>query len=233
MFLSYFDKVKYLSGGVATGFRHVEATKEVPHLYKIKGTEKGMSMAQVSLSKSSLNQGDCFILFANKSLVWIWQGASSNPDEKARAVSAGEEMCTEGTVAIIEASEPEGDNAEFWAYLGDGAIQPAESGDEEVDGFTPILYLIKDYGKGSITPEKIAEAEPIKKRWGPPVSKIAKSLLDDGDVFLLDSGWEVFLWMGKNCDKSEKLAGMSIAEKYMVSSREMNRNTTVENFRLF
>merc|ERR1712226_1263305 len=62
MFQSYFDSIKVLDGGVDTGFRHVEATKEKPHLYKIKGTEKGMSMTQISVSKSSLNQGDSHIV---------------------------------------------------------------------------------------------------------------------------------------------------------------------------
>eukprot|EP00523_Entomoneis_sp_CCMP467_P022637 CAMPEP_0168858320 /NCGR_PEP_ID=MMETSP0727-20121128/16226_1 /TAXON_ID=265536 /ORGANISM="Amphiprora sp., Strain CCMP467" /LENGTH=421 /DNA_ID=CAMNT_0008913059 /DNA_START=38 /DNA_END=1304 /DNA_ORIENTATION=- len=219
MFQSYFGSIKVLDGGVDTGFRHVEASKDKPHLYKIKGTERGMSLTQISLSKSSLNQGDSFILFANPATVWVWHGASSNPDEKAKANREGEEMCTEGTVVAIEASEPEADNAEFWAYLGDGEIQAAEDGDKEVKNFVPILFLIKDYGKGTeIKPEKIAEAQPIKMRWGPPTSKLQKSFLDDSDVFLLDAGWEVYLWMGKSCDKSEKLAGMAIAESYMKSN---------------
>ena len=220
MFVSYFGRLSYLKGGFATGFRHVEPSKDEPHLYKIKGTKKGMSMAQVPVSKSSLNQGDSFILFANKSLVWIWHGESSNPDEKARANSAAEEMCTQGTAVIIESSDAEGENAEFWAYLGDGTIQPAEGGDEEIKDFVPVLFRIKDKGTGgSINAEKVAEAQPIKRRFGPPTSKIARSLLDDDDVFLLDAGWEIFLWMGKACDKSEKLAGMSIAENYMVRLR--------------
>merc|ERR1712150_119228 len=135
--------------------------------------------------------GDSFILFASKCCVFVWHGETSNPDEKAKANRAAEEMCVDGTVNVIESSEPEGDNAEFWAYLGDGTIAPAEGGDEEIKDYVPVLYLIKDYGTGEkINLEKIAMAEPIKRRFGPPVSKISKSLLDDGDVFLLDSGWK-------------------------------------------
>merc|ERR1712226_1089447 len=144
MFQSYFDSIKVLDGGVDTGFRHIEATKEKPHLYKIKGTEKGMSMTQISVSKSSLNQGDSFILFASKCCVFVLHGETSNPDEKAKANRAAEEMCVDGTVNVIESSEPEGDNAEFWAYLGDGTIAPAEGGDEEIKDYVPVLYLIKD-----------------------------------------------------------------------------------------
>lgn len=205
LFLSYFGNIKYLDGGVDTGFNHVEASKEEPHLYRVKGTGKAMSMTQVPLSKSSLNQGDAFILFANKSMVWIWHGQSSNLEEKAQSIAAAEEMCTEGTVSVIESYESEGDNPEFWAYLGDGSIQPALDGDDEVDDFTPVLYRIKNKGSDEdINAEKIAEAEPIKKRWGSPTSRIARSLLNDDDVFLLDAGFQVFLWMGKVCDKRDR-----------------------------
>jgi gelsolin len=161
-----------------------------------------------------LNQGDTFILYANPSLVWIWHGESSNPDEKAKANEAGEQMCTEGTVKIIEASDPEEDNPEFWAYLGDGEIQPAEDGDKDVKAFVPILYRIA--GDGTTT--KVAEGEPVKIRWGHPVVKLDRSVLDDSDVFLLDAGFEVFLWMGKVSDKEEKLAGMEMGDKYMKST---------------
>ena len=54
-------------------------------------------------------------------------------------------------------------------------------------------------------------------RFGTTVSKLDKSLLDESDVFLLDAGWEVFLWIGKDSDKSEKLTGMAKADSYMVS----------------
>eukprot|EP00527_Entomoneis_sp_CCMP2396_P007735 CAMPEP_0198141434 /NCGR_PEP_ID=MMETSP1443-20131203/4435_1 /TAXON_ID=186043 /ORGANISM="Entomoneis sp., Strain CCMP2396" /LENGTH=369 /DNA_ID=CAMNT_0043804183 /DNA_START=45 /DNA_END=1154 /DNA_ORIENTATION=+ len=211
LFLSYFGNMTYLDGGADTGFRHVEPSKDEPHLYKIKGTEKGMSMSQVPLSKSSLNQGDCFILFANSSMVWVWFGESANPDEKSKANSAGEDMCTEGTVVLVES---EGDSAEFWAYLGEGEIQAVEGGDEEIKAYTPVLYKIA--GDGSI--DKVAEGEPSKVRWGPRTSKLDRAALDESDVFLLDAGFSVFLWMGKSSDKSEKMSGMLIAEKYMQSN---------------
>ena len=66
--------LKYLEGGVESGFNHVEPTKETPHMYKVKGTEKAMSLTQVKLSKGSLNKGDSFIVYANKSTVWLWHG---------------------------------------------------------------------------------------------------------------------------------------------------------------
>ena len=77
LFKSYFEgALMYLEGGVDTGFNHVEPTAVEPHLYRIKGTEKKMSLTQMALSKSSFNGGDSFILFAGADKVWLWNGAN-------------------------------------------------------------------------------------------------------------------------------------------------------------
>jgi gelsolin len=220
--LAYFDgNIKYLEGGTDSGFTHVEPTKDVPHLYKIKGRmNSGMALTQEKLAKSSLNSGDSFILYANSSMVWIWHGASSNPDEKARANRQGEEMCTEGTVVVLDQGQGDAENAEFWAYLADdGDIQEADDADEEVVEFVPLLFKIPAPSGGdddAAEPEQVAKAEIIKQRFGPPSSKFDRALLDESDVFLLDAGWEVFLWMGKASGRDSKFAGMACADSYMV-----------------
>jgi hypothetical protein len=38
--------------------------------------------------------------------------------------------------------------------------------------------------------------------------------LDEDDVFLLDSGWEIYIWVGKGADTSEKVAAMGAADRY-------------------
>jgi gelsolin len=76
LFKQYFGgPLVYLDGGVDTGFNHVEPTETEPHLYRVKGTEKAMSLTQMPLSKDSLNGGDSFILFAGPEKVWLWNGA--------------------------------------------------------------------------------------------------------------------------------------------------------------
>jgi gelsolin len=73
-FHGYFDSFEYLEGGVATGFNHVEPTKEKPVLYRVKSVNKKITLSQMPLLKSSLNEGDSFILFGSKSAVWCWNG---------------------------------------------------------------------------------------------------------------------------------------------------------------
>jgi Gelsolin repeat len=155
-FLGYFGgSVTYLDGGATTGFTHVEPTKDVPHLYKIKGRmNSGMTITQEKLSKSSLNSGDSFILYANNASVWVWHGASSNPDEKSRANRQGEKMCTEGTVVTLDQGQGDEEQAEFWAYLeDDGDIAEADEADEDVEEFVPLLFKVPAPGDDAEEPE--------------------------------------------------------------------------------
>ena len=206
LFQSYFGNLTYLQGGTESGFNHVEPSVDEPHMYRVKGTEKGMSLAQVPLSKSSLNQGDSFILFANNSSVWVWHGSSANPDEKSRANTVAENMCSRGTVVTLE--DGESDDA-FWGYLGDGDIAEGDDADEQIKEFTPLLLKLSGGGA-----EQVAKGEPVKVGFGKATPKIAKSLLDPSDVFLLDSGWEMFLWIGSSADRSEKVSAISWADAY-------------------
>jgi hypothetical protein len=141
-FKSYFPgkRVKYLKGGVASGFTHVEPTVADPFLYQVKGnSERGMSLTQVDLKKSSLNAGDSFILYGDDSTVFVWNGSQANADEKARAAALAESMCTTGTAVILDDCDES--TEAFWKYLEkDGDIGPADNADDDVNEFAPTLF---------------------------------------------------------------------------------------------
>jgi hypothetical protein len=46
------------TGGIDSGFNHVEPTVAEPHLYRIKGKLKKISMEQVKVRRDQLNSGD-------------------------------------------------------------------------------------------------------------------------------------------------------------------------------
>jgi gelsolin len=211
-FRSYFDgPLTFLSGGAESGFHHVEPTVDVPHLYKVKGTDRGMSLSQVDLKKSSLNSGDSFVLFANGSSVWLWNGQGANPDEKARAVALAERMCTGATVTVLDQGSGDEDEAAFWEYLGsDGDIQEADEADEEIEEFCPLLFKLPEDPDDE--PEQVAKGEEVT--YGSPVAKMSRDHLSDSDVMLLDSGWEIFLWLGSQAGTAAKVSAMGKAEGY-------------------
>lgn len=171
-----------------------------------------MLLTQMPLSKNSLNEGDSFILYANPSLVWLWNGHLANPDEKFRANRMAERMCTQGTVTTMEQGYGDEEYDAFWAYLGDGDIQPADDGDKKVEEFSPVLYRLSD--DPNVAPILVATGNPVKIGFGRSSKLLAKHLLDEDDVFLLDAGWEIFVWIGKQSDRSEKLAAVRKSDEY-------------------
>jgi gelsolin len=214
LFLSYFGpEIKYLEGGFASGFLHVEASKDQPHLYRVKKTEKGMALTQFPLKKSSLNTGDSFILFANESSVWVWNGESANPNEKFRAISLAERMCKEGTVTVLDQGDDDG--AEFLAFLEDGDIREADDEHVRTEEFAPLLFRLPDPDEDELAePEQVGKGEVAKKGSQTSTKQLKRSLLDEKDTFVLDTGWEVFLWVGKDASRSEKIAAVCRADSY-------------------
>lgn len=135
----------------------------------------------------------------------------SNPDERIRANKVAENMCTEGTVVVLDQGANDDEEEGFWTPLGGFTkdIAPVDTKDEEVVEFVPTLYKL-----GDGEPEIVAEGELVKIGFGRPTPKISKSMLDTGDVFLLDAGWELFVWQGKESDRSERLACMGQVDAY-------------------
>ena len=210
-FKHYFKSLHYLDGGVESGFNHVEPTVEKPILYRVKSSGKSMVLSQMPMSKSSLNEGDSFILYGGKANVWCWNGQSSRPLEKAKSNRFAESMCTLGTAVVLDQGQGDDEVTEFWDYLGDGEIKSKEEAEEEVSDFVPLLYRVD--GDASKPLEKVAEGSAVQKP-GKVVQCLDKGALDDSEVFLLDSGWELFVWIGSGADRSEKIAAMGATDRY-------------------
>jgi hypothetical protein len=118
-----------------------------------------------------------------------------------------EKMCTEGTVSVLDQGDD--DDAEFWGYLGDGEMGAPVSDEEELEEFEPALYRVdRDASKAL---DQVSTGTPLKKGHHQPC--LQKQALDDSDVFLVDAGWEVFIWIGKGADTSEKIAAMGAADR--------------------
>lgn len=113
LFLSYFKNgVRYLAGGVASGFTHTETNAAgEKRLFHVKG-KKNVRVNQVNLSVSSMNKGDCFILDAGRD-IYVYVGVNAKRIEKMKATSAANQIRDQdhngrATVHIIG-------NVKFWA----------------------------------------------------------------------------------------------------------------------
>lgn len=81
--------VQYQAGGVDSGFTHVEKDQYKTRLLHIRG-KRNVRVAEVPLSVSSLNSGDCFVL-DDGLVLFQWNGKEANRAEKSKAldVTAG------------------------------------------------------------------------------------------------------------------------------------------------
>ena len=97
-------------------------------------------------------------------------------------------------------------------------IAEAANDDEDIEEFAPVLYKLNPDG----STEKVGEGEKVKIGFASTAVKLDKGLLHEGDVFLLDAGWELFCWMGSGASRDEKLAAISNADKYAKDNDKMN-----------
>jgi len=172
----------------------------------VKG-KKRVRVTQVDMTHKSLNSGDVFILDAGLK-VFQWNGRKAGPSEKqkgaqiCRAIS--DERKSKAKVTVMEEGDKE---PEFWKALGgEGPIKSAEEGgdDNEADKTDyKILFQLSD-STGKLEFTEVGKG---------PTAKRTK--LDSNDVFILDTGAEVFAWIGKGASVQEKAKALSYAQDYL------------------
>jgi hypothetical protein len=118
--------VRYLSGGVPSGFKPVDLTKGV-NLYQVKGRRNPV-LVKVPPVGTSLNHGDAFVLTADNAL-FLWIGNKANPAEKAKAAQVLDVIGTKFRGVAKTRLDNSATTPEFWALLGgETEIAAAETG---------------------------------------------------------------------------------------------------------
>eukprot|EP00158_Paraphelidium_tribonemae_P008147 Partr_v1_DN28494_c1_g1_i2_m41271 putative gelsolin len=207
-FLKLFPTFKTMEGGVESGFKKVKPEEYRPRLLQVKGTGKRVIVREVPLTFESLNAGDVFILDAGMN-IYQWNGKESSGFERNKGAEFARALDDErkGLPKVHVFNQDDGKDEEFWTALGDkGTVKPASAGGDDKDaasGFTKKLFRLSD-ATGSIVFKEEASG------------KITKNQLHSDDVFVFDSGSEVFVWVGKSATANEKRMGLQYAQDYLV-----------------
>lgn len=223
-FVDLFEHLEYLEGGIASGFNKVEPTKEKPLFFRFKSRGKGKGeLVQVPMSTSSMDSQSGFILFADKATVWAWHGSDCKIFDKIACTQMGERLCTMGTVTVLAQGDGDEEETEFWDYLERGGgkrgsrsigktatgWKPRRNLNFGLEEFQPKLFLVD----GDKPLERVALGNLVKK-----ATRIGRFLnrksLNEDNVFLLDTGWKIFVWIGREANTSEKLAALSAVDRY-------------------
>jgi len=212
LFMKYFNnQIRIMDGGVDSGFKHVEAVKYQPRLLHLKGRKK-VRVTQVDLSTKSLNSGDVFVLDAGLKL-YQWNGAKAGPQEKMKGAQLCRAIDAERkgvpTVHVIEEGDKTADAKDFFKGLGgEGPIKSADEGgnDDEAEAeATKVrkLFRLSD-ASGKMAFTEVGSGANINRKQ-----------LDSNDVFIFDTGAEVFAWIGKKASADEKKNALAFAQDYL------------------
>jgi hypothetical protein len=205
-FLSLFKNgVRYLEGGVASGFKHVDRDAFTTRLLHVKG-RRNIRVQQVAPAPASMNSGDVFILDAGRQ-IFQWNGKGASNVEKTKALEVTKQIRDQergGNADIRIIEEGKDDDKEFWLKLGTPKPAKIKSADEGGDddkhsreaAANVALYRVSD-SSGKIEIQQINE-KPLKREH-----------LDTNDAFILDCGAAgIFVWVGKKATDQEKLHSM-------------------------
>lgn len=215
-FLSRFSKgIQYLDGGVDTAFRHVDPTSYQPRLFHLKG-KRNVRSQQVEFSAKSLNDGDVFLL-DDGLIIYQWNGSSANRQEKFKALEIAtkvkdQERGGKAKLVFLESGDKSADADKFFSLL-KGSPSDVKKGVEDDDAVaaTPVasLWRVSD----SSGPIKLTEVQRVN-------GQLQKTMLDENDVFLLDAGGEVFVWIGSKASKQERTKGMEYGVDYLKNHKK-------------
>ncbi|CAJ2508833.1 Uu.00g138590.m01.CDS01 [Anthostomella pinea] len=213
-FVALFSRIRILSGGVRSGFTHVEMNeepKETPMLLRIfkhpsARRADSIMVHEVEPTWKSLDENDVFVLERNDK-IWVWQGKSCSPMEKAKAAQVVNDMTIAKHVDVEVLSQSESRSRTVVSMLG---------GDEAEGPFTSPRPVTPN---ASQRPRKLWRLSDASGRLEFGVVKegqdIGMSDLESNDVFLLDTGHSVWVWQGSQASKGEKAMWIKVAESYI------------------
>jgi len=177
-----------------------------PRLIRLSVLGKNVISTLMPLSPSSLNLEDVFLL-DNELTVYQWNGPSTT---RVLKLSAGHiikvlnyDRRSAIQYKIIEdAYNGDVDSTTFWDLLGVvGKVLPRDfEGDPKAPGFQPKC-LVVDEGE---TIQLLAEGAAIKA-----------DLLHPDKLIILDTGFEVFTWEGRNCPYAQKRYSYQAGKDYV------------------
>jgi len=205
-FLTLFKTIHLLKGGIESGFNKVKPTEYKPKLLHIKGVKDHVRVSEVPLEWKSLNNGDVFVL-DNGLELFVWNGAKGGIFEKRKSQDVvndiREKRQGKAKITILDGLE---DHDTFWKILGGKPTKdqlPKETPDDEkAKTFTKSLWRLSD-ATGDLKLSEVANGS------------FKKSQLDKDDVFLVDAGDVLFVWVGSGTTKKEKANAIQYAALYL------------------
>ncbi|XP_061082475.1 villin-1 isoform X1 [Conger conger] len=166
-------------------------------LFHIHGTNEFNTRAiEVPARTSYLHSNDVFVLQTD-SCCYLWYGKGCNGDEREMGKSLADTISRREKRVTAEGQEPD----EFWLSLGGRSQYPnSKRLHDETLYISPRLFECSNQ-TGVFTSTEI--------------SNFTQEDLDEDDVMLLDIWDQVFLWIGRGANETEKKQAFLKAQDYL------------------
>lgn len=216
-FLALFPRMSIRSGGVRSGFRHVEeeAKEAIRTLLRVfkSPSGNGVVVHEVEARVESLDDGDVFVLDTGDK-IWVWQGKDCSPMEKAKAAQVVHDMTLAKHVDVEVIAQSESRSRRITDLLGGGDDTPREgfkqrrpmstSANRSTPDQSRKLFRLSD-ASGQLAFDLVKDG-----------GRISQADLDGNDVFLLDdAGKGIWVWEGAGASRQEKAKWLSVAQAYI------------------
>jgi gelsolin len=203
LFKSYFPVITIMQGGCDSGFRRVKPEEYKPRLLHFASRDKRhVEVTEVAFSRHALNSGDVFIL--DKGLEALqWNGKLANKDERVRAAQFLQHLESERNgkckTDVLDEADISPEHS-FYRFLPDVAVEQKAA--QEAVTFPKTLFRLSD-SSGKLLFSLVSE------------NTTPKSMLEENDVYVIDNGKILFIYVGGAASKEEKLNAMSHAHNYL------------------
>nr|CDS33719.2 protein flightless 1 [Hymenolepis microstoma] len=238
-FLALFpgNKITILEGSSgSTGFHIVACKEAIVRMYRLFGQEKTMYIVSMPVSPASLDPKFVYLVDGD-SCLYVWFGSKSRRliQTRGRLLAekiAQKERLNEATISL----EHEGrESTEFWAVVM-GLWKPAPRPPAVEHQEERPVQAIVDHPKPPRNVQKPSPARDyISVDWklpkpilydvklgkgylellqvDLPFGQLTRGILNSDNVYLVDSGGELFVWMGKRSARFLRYAGFKLAEE--------------------
>ncbi|XP_064410536.1 villin-1 isoform X2 [Latimeria chalumnae] len=194
-FLAIFKgKLIIYEGGTGRGGK--QQPDSSPRLFQVRGSNEYNTRAtEVPPRASSLNSNDIFLLKDHISYMWCGKGCSGDEREMAKIV--GNIISKHDKQTVLEGQEP----PEFWVALGGRGPYASEKRFQEEDPVHELRLFECSNQTGRFIMTEVLD--------------FAQDDLDEEDIMLLDTWEELFLWIGKSANETEKMNSIVAAREYL------------------
>ncbi|KAJ5167456.1 uncharacterized protein N7482_006237 [Penicillium canariense] len=228
-FLSLFRQYRVRSGGVRSGFTHVEPEEPMEiltllRIFKHPGGGRAIIVHEVEPTWQSLDEKDVFVLDKGDK-IWVWQGKSCSPMEKAKAAQVVNDMTLAKHIDVEVLSQLESRSKIIVDLLGGKEVKQStfqsprpgsfakRSAEDSNISHPRKLFRLSD-ASGQLSFDLVKDG-----------GRINRSDFDGNDVFLYDVGNRLWVWQGLSASEREKALWLKVAQHYVRRLQDSQENS--------